>query len=117
MRTQRKDQWEGSTRKETLPVDWDRLRRACLNRDGHRCTWMDKGRRCPEPATDVDHVGNRDDHRLRNLRALCSGHHLKRTSQQAYQAKMALKALGRLPEEPQPGIIHGPPRPTRHRGF
>lgn len=113
----RRKPWEGSTRKESLPVDWERQRRACLNRDGHRCTWMENGRRCPEPATDVDHIHDRDDHRLQNLRSLCSPHHLKRTSQQAYEAKLAIKAKGRLPEEPQPGIIKGPPRPREHKGF
>lgn len=113
----RPDSWAGSTRKDTLPADWDRLRRAVLKRDGGRCTWRDNGQRCPELATDVDHIHDRDDHSMRNLRSLCSAHHLKRTSQQAYAAKMAIKALGRLPEEPQPGIIKGPPKPTKHKGF
>jgi 5-methylcytosine-specific restriction endonuclease McrA len=113
----RPDAWAGSTRKQTLPVDWDRLRRAVLKRDGHRCRWMDNGQRCNQPATDVDHIKDRNDHSMSNLRSLCGPHHLKRTSQQAYEAKMALKALGRLPEEPQPGVIDGPPTPTKFKGF
>lgn len=113
----RHDAWAGSTRKATLPVDWDRLRRACFKRDGGRCTWVEKGIQCGQPATDCDHVGDRNDHSLGNLRSLCSTHHLKRTSRQAYEAKKAIKAKGRLPQEPQPGIITGPPRPPEHRGF
>ena len=27
------------------------------------------------------------------------------------------RQLGRLPEEPQPGIIKGPPQPTKYKGF
>lgn len=113
----RSNAWAGSTRKATLPVDWDRLRLACLERDGYRCTWMDNGHRCPERATDCDHVKDRNDHSLRNLRSLCGAHHLRRTSQQAHAARAAIKAKTRLPEEPQPGIINGPPTPTEHRGF
>ena len=113
----RPNPWAGSTRKESLPVDWERLRRACFKRDGHRCTWIENGQRCPEPATDCDHINDREDHSLRNLRSLCSDHHLRRTSKQAHEARKALKALGRLPEEPQPGIIKGPPRPTKYKGF
>ena len=113
----RPDAWAGSTRKESLPVDWERLRQACLKRDGYRCTWRDNGIRCSAPATDADHNNDRDDHSLSNLRSLCGPHHLRRTSQQAYAAKMARKKLGRLPEEPQPGIIKGPPKPTKYKGF
>lgn len=113
----RPDAWAGSTRKQTLPVDWERLRQACFKRDGYRCTWIDDGMRCTAPATDCDHVGDRNDHSLKNLRSLCSEHHLKRTSKQAYEAKMAIKKLGRLPEEPQPGVIKGPPRPPKNKGF
>jgi hypothetical protein len=114
----RPDAWAGSTRKSTLPVDWDRLRKVCFKRDGYQCTWvMEDGFRCPMPATDCDHIEDRDDHSLANLRSLCADHHLKRTSKQAYKAKMAIKALGRLPEEPQPGIIKGDPKPREHKGF
>ena len=113
----RANPWAGSTRKETLPADWERLRQACFKRDGYRCTWFDQGQRCPAPATDCDHINDRNDHSLRNLRSLCGPHHARRTSKQAHEAKKAMKALGRLPEEPQPGIIDGPPTPTKYRGF
>ena len=32
----RPNAWAGSTRKATLPVDWERLRQACFKRDGYR---------------------------------------------------------------------------------
>jgi 5-methylcytosine-specific restriction protein A len=113
----RHNPWQGSTRKSTLPADWDRLRRAVFARDGHRCVIIEDGLRCPEKATDCDHIGDRDLHTLENLRSLCHDHHLQRSSQQGNAAQAAMRALRRLPEEPQPGIIKGPPQPREHKGF
>jgi len=109
--------WAGSTRKSRLPVDWERLRVVVLKRCGYRCEWVEGRFRCHEPATDVDHITAGDDHGLENLQGLCRIHHLKKTTREALAAKLKIKALGRLPEEPQPGTIQGPPKPTQYRGF
>ena len=109
--------WKGSDRKSRLPVDWERLRKAALTACGHRCQWVEDGVRCPFPATDVDHIVPGDLHILENLQGLCGEHHLTKTGREARAVQLKRKALGRLPEEKQPGIIDGPPRPTEHRGF
>lgn len=116
-RGDRRSTWEGSTRKSRLPVDWPRLRVVVLKRCGYRCEWIDNGLRCPDVATDVDHIERGDDHALGNLQGLCRTHHLTKTSREAQAVKAERKALTRLPVEHQPGIIDGPPRPTEHRGF
>jgi hypothetical protein len=53
--------WEGSTRKQTLPRDWPRLRKVVLERCGYRCEWAEDGYRCHNKATDVDHKADRLD--------------------------------------------------------
>ena len=99
-------------------MDWERLRKAVFHRDGGRCVFLDEhGNRCPMPATDCDHIGDRNLHTMENLRSLCHDHHLQRTSQQGHKARAALRALATQPLEPQPGIIEGPPQPTDRKGF
>lgn len=88
-----------------------------LERCSFRCQWVEDGIRCPFPATDVDHILAGDLHSLENLQGLCGKHHLLKTGREARARQMAIKKLERLPEEPQPGIIDGPPTPTEHRGF
>ena len=93
----------GSWRRTPLPRGWSRIRRRILARDGGRCTHVlatdlvmssdgrisgscsgvdgdavllaYAGERCPSPATDVHHVGDRDDYSESNLVSLCSWHH------------------------------------------
>ncbi len=95
--------WEGSTRKATLPSNWDRLRRLVLERDGHRCTWMDQGVRCDAPANQVDHVGGRLDHDPAHLRSLCEWHHNRVSSKQGNAARTRLTQ--RRPRRQHPGIV------------
>lgn len=118
-RSDRRAAWAGSTRKGRLPVDWPRLRQVVLRRCGVRCEWVEDGVRCHDKATDVDHIAPGDELgvELSNLQGLCRMHHLKKTSAEANAKQAELKKLRRLPEEPQPGIIAGEPRPTQHRGF
>lgn len=113
----RRPAWHGSDRKSRLPVDWERLRKVVLQRCGMRCQWVEDGFRCHNTATDVDHIVAGDDHSLANLQGLCNPHHLIKTAKETNEARAKIKALGRLPEEPQPGIIDGPPRPTERKGF
>lgn len=83
--------WRGSSatnRSDELPPDWPAIRARVMRRDGHRCVWLlPSGARCPNPATDVDHVGANWDHSDENLRALCEPHHDKRTAAQGNAAK------------------------------
>lgn len=109
--------WAGSTRKSRLPADWDRLRQVVLQRCGYRCEWIENGERCLATATDADHILPGDLHQLVNLQGLCSRHHLAKTSREANAVQAERRKLLRQPEEPQPGIIDGPPQPTEHRGF
>lgn len=82
--------WGPSSGRTTpLPPNWPAIRRAILERDGHRCTATrgDTGTRCDAPATDVDHIDAPDDHRPANLRALCGHHHRRRTAAQGGRAR------------------------------
>jgi 5-methylcytosine-specific restriction endonuclease McrA len=109
--------WTGSTRKSRLPADWPRLRQVVLKRCNHTCEWVEDGRHCVAIATDVDHIRPGDDHSLLNLQGLCNHHHLVKTGRDVQAAQAKRRALGKLPEEPQPGVIKGPPKPTERRGF
>lgn len=95
-------QWEGSTRRATLPPDWDARRAYVLDRDGHRCTWVENDERCNSDATDCDHVNDRDDHSVENLRALCGAHHDRRTSEQGNAARWP--TTQRRPVDVHPGL-------------
>lgn len=92
------------TRKHDLPTNWAAIRKHVLARDGWRCVWTDNGERCTSRATDVDHIGNRNDHRPVNLRSLCPTHHRKRTARQGVQARAA-KYDPRRPTLPHPGLV------------
>lgn len=101
--------WEGSTRKETLPPDWERRRQAVFARDGNRCVIIKQnGKRCWDAATDCDHIGDRDNHELSNLRSLCSWHHARRSGSQggsaSAKARRERPSLKRPPEQ-HPGLI------------
>lgn len=102
--------WEGSDRKDRLPKSWPGLCARVKERDRHRCTWrgdddgdgLDRaGRRCWKRGTEVDHIVPGDDHRLRNLRTLCKGHHRAKSSREG-NAAQAKPPATREPE-PHPG--------------
>lgn len=80
--------WAGSDRASRLPANWaSEIRPRILERDGHRCTWMEHGMRCPAAATEVDHITAGDDHSDGNLRALCTPHHARKTAADANKAR------------------------------
>lgn len=103
--------WEGSTRRGRLPANWLVLRRARLELDGYQCTeilWS--GGRCPERATDVDHLQPMtDDHSLGALRSKCGPHHRVKSSREGGHAAGALRrkmaAARYRPKDPHPGLI------------
>lgn len=70
-----------------------------LERDGHRCQ-IGYGDICVGTANQVDHIGDRDDHRLENLRAACGPCHQRRSSQQGRAARPS----ERRPPEPHPAF-------------
>jgi hypothetical protein len=83
--------WETSRRRERLPADWQARRKRVLERCGYRCEWMiTREERCPEKATDVDHIKPGDDHSFRNLRGLCSAHHARKSSSEGWWARKRL---------------------------
>ncbi|GAA2577515.1 hypothetical protein GCM10009862_16040 [Microbacterium binotii] len=78
-------QWKGSTRKSTLPADWDTtVRPRILRRDGYRCVWIraDTNSQCGDRANQVDHIdqARRWDHSDGNLQSLCEYHHQRKSS-------------------------------------
>jgi hypothetical protein len=112
-------QWRGSTRRTTLPPNWNsEIRPAVRERDGGRCTWLndlddggpadyltghyDDNQRCTQHGTDTDHIGDRDDHRIENQRLLCSWHHDRRSSKQGNTARQ--RYSNRRPPEQHPGL-------------
>lgn len=92
--------FEGSTRKQRLPPDWDERRAAVFQRDGDICHV------CRLPGADeVDHVIPGDDHRLTNLAPI----HSWRTPQRCHAFKTsaegnAAKPPLRRPPERHPGL-------------
>ena len=89
--------WSGKSatnRAEELPPDWPAIRQDVLDRDGGRCVWvLPSTARCPNAATDVDHIGSKHVHEKWNLRSLCSAHHAKRTALQGAQEAARLRAV------------------------
>jgi 5-methylcytosine-specific restriction protein A len=98
--------WEGSTRRATLPPNWNNeIRPAVIERDQGLCQWTEptgrainrRGQRiCGAPGVDVDHTGDRNDHRLHKLRLLCEPHHDRRSAQQGGNS---YTPLTRAPEQ------------------
>ncbi|MEU6614472.1 HNH endonuclease [Streptomyces parvus] len=97
-------QWAGSNRRDELPADWYTvLRPAVLRRDEHRCRWREGRVVCGHHANQVDHIGDRHDHRLENLQALCAHHHGIKSSREGNAARWHERA--QRPPERHPGLI------------
>lgn len=77
--------WEGRPR--NLPPGWAKLRKDVLRRDHYVC--QIQGPYCYGKATEVDHIVNRDDHRLENLRAVCHKCHSTKSSMEGHAARAA----------------------------
>jgi 5-methylcytosine-specific restriction protein A len=101
--------WENSTRRDTLPPDWEAIRARVLTRDRGRCTWIEHNRRCPARATDVDHIRRDGGDGEENLRGLCRPHHTRKSSREggvaSGAARRARVAARKRPPEPHPGLI------------
>lgn len=95
--------WKDSNRRTTLPKDWPAIRAAVLTRDGHRCTWITDGHRCPQPATDVDHRDRNGGDEKANLRSLCTPHHSKKSSAEGNTTRWQVRQA--RPAEKHPGLL------------
>lgn len=95
--------WAGSTRRATLPADWNQRVATVHRRAAGRCEHVD-GQRCPLAGAQVDHAVHRDDHRIEALQLLCDPHHRTKTQAEA--------AAGRWPKggpgTPSPPLRRGP---------
>ena len=95
--------WTPGAAIRNLPANWSLIRANVLTRDAYTCV------KCGAYATDVDHIGHRDDHSLGNLRALCHACHSKRTAMQGGKAAAEkfrkVKESLQRPEEPHPGLL------------
>lgn len=97
--------WGGSNRRERLPANWPALRAKQLKADGYRCTWrLPSGKRCPRPATEVDHKYEKVDDDS-NLQSLCADHHARKTSIAAHRFKAAQKRKRYREPEAHPGTL------------
>ena len=101
--------WEGSTRRSRLPKDWKQIRNRVFRRDGGRCMIRQlDGTRCPNAATQVDHILAGDDHRLENLQAICDQCHSTKSGREGAAAsnrKKAQVAKKFKREERHPGLL------------
>jgi 5-methylcytosine-specific restriction enzyme A len=91
-----------SRRRAELPTNWPDIRAAVLDRDGHVC--QIRGPRCTGRANQVDHAGDRDDHRLHALRAACRTCHAQRTATQGHDSMRQIRTKARHPVEQHPGL-------------
>lgn len=90
----------GSRRYAPLPRGWYKTRLRILKRDGYRCTWIRQdstGGRCPEKATDVDHIDPNGGEHDGNLRALCGYHHRIKSSSEGGKRVHQQKSTKRHP--------------------
>lgn len=102
--------WKG----RDLPAGWEKLRQQRKKMAGGRCEVMSQirgnsrtiygeGTRCVRKGSELDHVGDRDDHRIEMLRWTCWPHHRAKTSKQSAAARWP--ALPARPQEPHPGAV------------
>lgn len=88
-----------------MPPGWYKIRLRILERDGYQCTHIRQdstGGRCPEKATDVDHIIPGDDHSDDNLRSLCGYHHRIKSSS---EGGSAVHKKANKPKPKHPGQV------------
>ena len=99
-------QWRDSDRRARLPRDWNTRVQRVKERDGYRCVARDeRGVRCANKGTDVDHIKPGDDHSYANLQLLCGEHHKAKTQREAQQGRAREAARYRYPTERHPGLL------------
>jgi 5-methylcytosine-specific restriction endonuclease McrA len=97
--------WDSSRRRSRFNKGWAKVRKAVLERDGHRCQWLVEDSdgfvrgRCGCPATAVDHKvrhADRDDDSMSNLWSLCDYHHNLKTQVESAEGKRSAAARRRV---------------------
>lgn len=97
--------WAHSNRRGRLPKNWASLRRRVLHRDGHSCmTTFSDGRRCGQPANQVDHIVAGDDHRMEALQSLCSWCHARKSSSEGGTAAALTRVRTHRPKPTHPAL-------------
>lgn len=71
--------------------------------------------RCPNVATDVDHIRPGSDHSEENLQSLCRGHHKAKTTREGHLAYMAQRKEQRKRIEREFGIKEQHPGASRRQ--
>lgn len=103
--------WSTSDRRQRLPSDWPSIRKRIWRRDQGLCQVKlpgQRGRRCLQPASDVDHIEPGDDHRDENLQCICDWHHTKKSSSEGGLALQAKRRRARNQfrrTEEHPGLL------------
>lgn len=101
--------WKNSNRRQRLPADWSKIRQRVFRRDGGRCVIpLEDGTRCPNAATDCDHIIPSGSHDESNLQSLCAYHHGVKSGQEGAAAsnfKKAQVAKRFRREERHPGLL------------
>jgi 5-methylcytosine-specific restriction endonuclease McrA len=105
----RSGRWSGTSatnRRAELPRNWaTEIRPAVIERDKGLCQWRERpdGPICGARGTDVDHIGDKHDHRPEMLQALCEDCHNRKSSRQGNAARWAVRR--QRPPERHPGLI------------
>lgn len=95
--------WEAESRRRSeLPADWESAYRKPTMKAARGLCQI-RGPRCTHRATQIDHVGDKDDHT--RLRAACKPCHADRSSEQGVIARSDKKKRGLRPQERHPGRI------------
>lgn len=101
--------WSTSNRRTELPPDWQTIRKRILRRDQDKCQWLIEGHgKCERPANEVDHRKRGSDHSDANLRALCTWHHQRKSSNEGAQVTAAQRRAIRqrfTRNESHPGLM------------
>lgn len=94
--------WQGE-RRSHLPPDWERRRKATLQRD--RTCQIARPRICTVRSTEVDHIQRGNDHSESNLRGVCRNCHMWKSSREGHDAKNQRKQRIKRVED-HPGVIN-----------
>ena len=97
--------WRSSDRRERLPSDWLRIRRAVKARANGRCEAAEHAPGCDGVGTDCDHIIAGDDHDMGNLQWLSHACHKRKTERENAERNAVKTNARRHPAERSPGLL------------